>query len=96
MSLCMEIGFGPGHIVLDGDPALPVKRATAPTEISSTPILKIGIIRSFPGAFSSFTQLHARQCVMILLKISHYINHLLTYTYLLTFRPMFIVAKRLD
>jgi len=29
MKLGMVVGLGPGHIVLDGDPALP-KRGTAP------------------------------------------------------------------
>ena len=26
MALGMEVGFGPGHIVLDGDPALPLQK----------------------------------------------------------------------
>jgi len=26
----MEVGLGPGHIVLDGDPAPPPKKGTAP------------------------------------------------------------------
>jgi len=26
---CMQIGLGPGHIVLDGDPAMPTERGTA-------------------------------------------------------------------
>jgi len=30
MPLDMEVGFGPGHIVLDGDP-VPPKRGTVPT-----------------------------------------------------------------
>jgi len=29
MKLGMEVGLGPGHIVLDGDPALPPQRGTA-------------------------------------------------------------------
>jgi len=28
MPLCMEVGLGPGHIVLDGDPALLTERGT--------------------------------------------------------------------
>jgi len=28
----MQIGLGPGHIVLDGDPAHPHKKGTAPTQ----------------------------------------------------------------
>jgi len=28
--LGMEVGLGPGHIVLDGDPAPPLKRGTTP------------------------------------------------------------------
>jgi len=32
MALGTEVGLGPGHIVLDGDPALPTERGTtAPT-----------------------------------------------------------------
>jgi len=31
MPLGMKVGLGPGHIVLDGDPALPLKRGTAPS-----------------------------------------------------------------
>ena len=30
MKLGMEVGLGPGHIVLDGDPAPPPQRGTAP------------------------------------------------------------------
>ena len=30
MKLGMEVGLGPGHIVLDGDPAPPTERGTAP------------------------------------------------------------------
>jgi len=30
MPLGVEVGLGPGHIVLDGDPALPLQRYTAP------------------------------------------------------------------
>ena len=30
MRLGIEVGLGPGHIVLDGDPALPAQRGTAP------------------------------------------------------------------
>ena len=31
MALGMEVGFGPGHIVLDGDPAPPLQKGgTAP------------------------------------------------------------------
>jgi len=30
MPLGTEVGFGPGHIVLHGDPVLPRKRGTAP------------------------------------------------------------------
>ena len=30
MKVGMEVGLGPGHIVLDGDPAAPPKRGTAP------------------------------------------------------------------
>jgi len=30
MALGMEVGLGPGHIVLDGDPAPPPKRGRAP------------------------------------------------------------------
>ena len=30
MKLSTEIGLGPGHIVLDGNPASPPKRGTAP------------------------------------------------------------------
>ena len=33
MKLGMEVGLGPGHIVLDGDPAPPPERGTAPTPI---------------------------------------------------------------
>jgi len=34
MPLCMEVGLGPGHIVLDGDPApLPKNGGTAPSPI---------------------------------------------------------------
>jgi len=32
MKLGMQVGLGPGHIVLDGDPALPTQRGTAPTQ----------------------------------------------------------------
>jgi len=31
MPLGMEVGLDPGHIVLDGDPAVPTQRGTAPT-----------------------------------------------------------------
>jgi len=30
MKLGMQVGLGPGHIVLDGDPAAPPPRGTAP------------------------------------------------------------------
>jgi len=30
MPLGTEVGLGPGHIVLDGDPAPPLQRGTAP------------------------------------------------------------------
>jgi len=30
MKLGMQVGLGPGDIVLDGDPALPSKKGTAP------------------------------------------------------------------
>jgi len=30
MKLGMQVGLGPGHIVLDGDPAPPPQRGTAP------------------------------------------------------------------
>jgi len=30
VKLGIEVGFGPGHIVLDGDPALPSQRGTVP------------------------------------------------------------------
>jgi len=30
MKLGIEVGLGPGHIVLDGDPALPPQRGTTP------------------------------------------------------------------
>jgi len=31
MPLGAELGLGPGHIVLDGDPAPPPKKGTVPT-----------------------------------------------------------------
>jgi len=35
MPLVMEVGLGPGHIVVDGDPAAPTERGTAaPTHFS--------------------------------------------------------------
>jgi len=34
MKLGMQVGLGPGHIVLDGDPA-PPKRGTAPPPFSA-------------------------------------------------------------
>ena len=30
MKLGVEVGFGPGHIVLDGDPAPPPQKGTTP------------------------------------------------------------------
>ena len=30
MNLCMQVGLGPGHIVLDGDPALLPQWGTGP------------------------------------------------------------------
>jgi len=30
MPLGMEVGLGPGHVVLDGDPALPPPKGTQP------------------------------------------------------------------
>jgi len=30
MKLCMQVGFGPDHIVLDGNPAAPPQRVTVP------------------------------------------------------------------
>jgi len=35
MKLGMEVGLGPGHIVLDGDPAPLPKRGTAPPQFSA-------------------------------------------------------------
>jgi len=35
MKLGMQVGIGPGHIVLDGDPAPPPQRGTAPTQFSA-------------------------------------------------------------
>ena len=32
MPLCMEVDLGPGDFVFDGDPALPRKKGTAPTQ----------------------------------------------------------------
>ena len=33
MPLGVEVGLGPGHIVLDGDPAPPAERGTAATPL---------------------------------------------------------------
>jgi len=35
MELGMQVGLGPGHIVLDGDPAPPPQRGTATTQFSA-------------------------------------------------------------
>jgi len=35
MKLGMQAGLGPGHIVLDGDPAPPFQRSTAPPQFSA-------------------------------------------------------------
>ena len=35
MKLSMQVGLGPGHIVLDGDPAPLPQRGTAPTQFSA-------------------------------------------------------------
>ena len=35
MKLGMQVDLGPGHIVLDGDPAPPPQRGTAPTQFSA-------------------------------------------------------------
>jgi len=35
MKIGMQLGLGPGHIVLDGDPAPPPQRGTAPTKFSA-------------------------------------------------------------
>jgi len=35
MKLGVQIGLGPGHIVLDGNPAPPPQRGTAPTQFSA-------------------------------------------------------------
>ena len=35
MNLGMQVGLGPGHIVLDGDPAPLPQRGTAPTQFSA-------------------------------------------------------------
>jgi len=35
MKLGTQVGLGPGHIVLDGDPAPPSQRGTAPTQFSA-------------------------------------------------------------
>jgi len=32
MPLGVEVGFGPGDFVFDGDPAIPEKRHTTPTQ----------------------------------------------------------------
>jgi len=34
MKLGMQVGLGPGHIVIDGNPAPPPQRGTAPTQFS--------------------------------------------------------------
>jgi len=39
MKLGVPVGLGPGHIVLDGDPAPLPKRGTAPTLISGPHLL---------------------------------------------------------
>jgi len=31
MPLCMKVGLGPGHIMLDGDPAPPPKQEAQPS-----------------------------------------------------------------
>jgi len=35
MKLGMQVGLGPGHIVLDGDPAPHPQRGTAPPQLST-------------------------------------------------------------
>jgi len=35
MALGMEVGFGPGHIVLDGEPAPLPPKGTAPAQFSA-------------------------------------------------------------
>ena len=40
MKLCMEVGLGPGHIVLDGDPAALQKWGTAPNFRSMSVVAK--------------------------------------------------------
>jgi len=35
MKLGMHVGLGPGHTVLDGDPAIPPQRGIAPTQFSA-------------------------------------------------------------
>jgi len=35
MKLGTQVGLGPGHIVLDGDPGAPPQRGTAPTQFSA-------------------------------------------------------------
>jgi len=35
MKLCMQVGLGTDHIVLDGDPALPPQRGRAPSQFSA-------------------------------------------------------------
>jgi len=35
MACRTEVGLGPGHIVLDGDPALPSQRGTTPPQFSA-------------------------------------------------------------
>jgi len=37
MKLGMEVGLGPGHIVLDGDPAPPQKKGAQPPIFTAAP-----------------------------------------------------------
>jgi len=78
-----QVGLGPGHIVLDGDPIPPPQRGTAPTQFSAHICcgqmaawikMPLGMELSLgPGDFLLDGEVEPPN-----------------------FRPMFIVAKRLD
>jgi len=43
MKLGVQVGFGPGHIVLDGDPDPSPQRGTAPSPLNFRPISVVAV-----------------------------------------------------
>jgi len=63
MKLGTQVGLGPGHIVLDGDPGLPLQRGTAPPIFGPHLLWPNGIWRSYEQEYSgTFLTYNGHRC----------------------------------